>query len=99
MSRKAVDITLTVSEGEQLERWSGGHQTARAVAERAQIVLLASQGLRNDAIGEQLGCRRARVCKWRRRFAERRCQGLYDAPRPGQPATAAALLVLFALGQ
>jgi len=85
MSRKAVDLTLTVSEREQLERWRGGHQTPRALAERAQIVLLASQGLRNDAIGEQLGCRRARVCKWRRRFAERRCQGLHDAPRPGQP--------------
>ena len=85
MSRKAVDITLTVSEREQLEGWSRGHQTARSLAARAQIVLLASRGLRNDAIGEQLGCRRARVCKWRRRFAERRCQGLHDAPRPGQP--------------
>jgi transposase len=86
MSRKAVDITLTVSEREQLEGWSRGHQTARSLVERAQIVLLASQGLRNDAIGEQLGCRRARVCKWRGRFAERRCEGLSDAPRPGQPA-------------
>ncbi len=85
MSRKAVDITLTVSEREQLERWSRGDQTPRSLAERAQIILLASRGLRNDALGEQLGYRRARVCKWRRRFAERRCQGLDDAPRPGQP--------------
>jgi len=85
MSRKAVEITLNDSEREQLERWSRGHQTPRALAERAQIVLLAAQGLRNDAIGEQLGCRRARVCKWRRRFAQRRCGGLSDAPRPGQP--------------
>ena len=85
MSRKAVDITLTVSEREQLERWSRGHQTPRSLAERAQIILMASQGLRNDAIGEQLGCRRARVCKWRRRFAKGRCEGLSDAPRPGQP--------------
>ena len=81
----AVEITLNDSEREQLERWSRGHQTPRALAERAQIVLLAAQGLRNDAIGEQLGCRRARVCKWRRRFAHRRCGGLSDAPRPGQP--------------
>ena len=80
MSRKAVEITLTVSEREQLERWSRGHQTPRSLAERAQIVLLAAQGMRNDAIGEQLGCRRARVCKWRRRFAEGRCAGLSDAP-------------------
>jgi transposase len=85
MSRKAVEITLNDSERQQLERWSRGHQTPRSLAERAQIVLLAAQGLRNDTIGERLGFRRARVCKWRRRFAERRCSGLSDAPRPGQP--------------
>jgi transposase len=85
MSRKAIEITLTVDEREQLERWSRGHQTPRALAERAQIVLLAAQGLRNNVIGERLGCRRARVVKWRRRFAEKRCGGLADAPRPGQP--------------
>ena len=85
MSRKAVEITLNDSERQQLERWSRGHRTPRSLAERARIVLLAAQGLRNDAIAERLGCRRARVCKWRRRFAERRCAGLSDAPRPGQP--------------
>jgi transposase len=85
MSRKALDISLNQREREQLERWSRGHQTPRSLAERAQIVLLAAQGLRNDAIAERLRCRRARVGKWRRRFAARRCPGLSDAPRPGQP--------------
>ena len=85
MSRKAVDIALNESEREQLERWSRGHQTPRSLAERAQIILLAGQGLRNDAIAKQLRCRGARVCKWRRRFAAKRCAGLSDAPRPGQP--------------
>ncbi len=55
MSRKAVDITLTVSEREQLERWRRGDQTPRSLAERAQLILLAARGLRNDAIGEPLG--------------------------------------------
>jgi transposase len=85
MSRKAVEITLNDTEREQLERWSRGHQTPRALAERAQIVLLAAQGMRNDAIREKLGCRLARVSKWRRRFAQGRCAGLSDALRPGQP--------------
>src|ERR1039457_7418796 len=85
MSRKAVEITLTVNEREQLERWSRGHQTPRSLAERAEIVLLAAQGMRNDAIREKLGCRLARVSKWRRRFAQGRCAGLSDALRPGQP--------------
>lgn len=85
MSRRALEITLTDTEREQLERWSRGHQTPRSLAERAQIVLLAGQGMRNDAIREKLGCRLARVSKWRRRFAQGRCAGLSDAPRPGQP--------------
>ena len=51
MSRKAVDIALTDSEREQLERWSREHQTPRSLAERAQIILMVSQGLRNDVIG------------------------------------------------
>jgi transposase len=85
MSRKAVEITLTINEREQLERWSRGHQTPRSLAERAQIVLLAAQGMRNDAIREKSGCRLARVSKWWRRFAHGRCAGLSDARRPGQP--------------
>lgn len=85
MSRKAVELSLSLSEREQLEKWSRGHRTPRALAERAQIVLLAAQGRRNDQIAARLGCRRARVGKWRGRFAERRCEGLQDAPRPGQP--------------
>ena len=85
MSRKAVEITLNATERAQLERWSRGHQTPRSLAERAQIVLLAAQGTRNHSIREKLGCRLARVSKWRRRFAQARCAGLSDARRPGQP--------------
>ena len=48
MSRKAVEITLTINEREQLERWSRGHQTPRSLAERAQIVLLVVGGIIPD---------------------------------------------------
>ena len=85
MSRKAVEITLNDTERAQMERWSRGHQTPRSLVERAQIVLLAAQGMRNDAIREKLGCRLAHVSKWRRRFAQGRCAGLADARRPGPP--------------
>ena len=85
MSRRAIEITLSVSETAQLEKWCGGHRTPRALAERAQIILWAAQGQRNDQIAQRMGGRRARVSKWRRRFASHRVRGLLDAPRPGQP--------------
>ena len=85
MSRQAVDICLSVSEQEQLERWCRGHQTPRALAERARLILDAAGGLGNDEIARRRKTRAARVGKWRRRFAGQRCAGLRDAPRPGQP--------------
>jgi transposase len=85
MSRRAVEITLSVSEHAQLVKWHRGHRTPRALAERAGIILWAAEGQRNDQIAQRLGCRRARVSKWRRRFVQQRYEGLRDAPRPGQP--------------
>ena len=85
MSRQAVEIHLTSSEQEQLQGWCRGHQTPRALAERARIILAAAEGLGNDQIARRQHTRPARVCKWRQLFAQQRCAGLQDAPRPGQP--------------
>jgi hypothetical protein len=52
---------------------------------RAQMVLLAAQGLRNDQIAERLRCRREVVSQWRKRFFEQRLAGLEDRPRRGRP--------------
>ena len=38
---------------------------------RAQMVLLAADGLRNDQIADRLRCRREVVSQWRKRFFER----------------------------
>jgi transposase len=54
---------------------------------RAEIVLLAADGLSNVAIAARLGVTRVTVATWRRRFAERRLDGLLDEPRPGAPRT------------
>ncbi len=54
---------------------------------RAQMVLLAAQGLRNDEIAQRLNCRREVVSQWRKRFFEQGLQGLEDRPRRGRPAT------------
>jgi hypothetical protein len=52
---------------------------------RAQMVLLAAQGLRNDEIAARLNCRREVVSQWRKRFFEQRLAGLEDLPRRGRP--------------
>ncbi len=52
---------------------------------RAQMVLLAAQGLRNDQIAQRLNCRREVVCLWRKRFFKQGMAGLEDLPRRGRP--------------
>jgi transposase len=52
---------------------------------RAEIVLLAADGMTNLAIAERLGITRVTVATWRGRFAARRLDGLVDEPRPGAP--------------
>jgi len=52
---------------------------------RAQMVLLAAEGLRNDQIAARLNCRREVVSQWRKRFFEQRMAGLEDRPRRGRP--------------
>jgi Winged helix-turn helix len=54
---------------------------------RAQMVLLAAEGLRNDQIAARLNCRREVVSQWRKRFFEQRLAGLEDRPRRGRPRT------------
>ena len=52
---------------------------------RAQMVLLAAQGLRNDEIALRLNTRREVVSMWRKRFFQERLSGLEERPRRGKP--------------
>ena len=54
---------------------------------RAQMVLMAAEGMRNDQIAAQLRCGRDVVSQWRKRFYEHRLAGLEDRPRRGRPPT------------
>src|SRR3712207_9033432 len=81
----AVQIELNEAERSELEARARRRKIARADAMRAQIVLLAADGLTNVAIAERLGITRLTVATWRKRFAERRLDGLADEPRPGAP--------------
>ena len=85
MGKPAVAIELTAEERRELEGLARRRKTAQGLARRARIVLAAADGLENKAIVERVGADANTVGKWRRRFAERRLDGLYDEPRPGAP--------------
>ena len=86
--RIAATINLTQEQRRTLTRLVKGRRTEVRVVKRAQIVLAASRGLRNDAIAEELGLTRETVGRWRSRFAEKGVEGITkDLPRGGRKAT------------
>ena len=78
-------IELNDTERSELQARARRHKIARADAMRAEIVLLAADGMTNLAIAERLGITRVTAAMWRRRFAAKRLDGLVDEPRPGAP--------------
>jgi putative transposase len=85
MARKAPTILLTVEEKKAILSVIRKSSSEQRMVLRAKIVLLASQGFRNDEIMNQLKVSKPVVIKWRGRFAKDRLKGLQDAPRPGKP--------------
>ncbi len=78
-------IALSENERRNLERTARSYTSPYIDVLRARIVLHAADGLSNKAIGERLDTPRQIVSKWRKRFFERRMDGLADEPRPGRP--------------
>lgn len=83
--RIAAIITLNDADRELLQRWSRGRSTPARLVLRANIVLRAADGARNDVIAAELDTDRLLVGKWRKRFAEFGVAGIEkDAPRGGR---------------
>jgi transposase len=87
MLRGRPKATLTISDEERevLISWTRRSKSAQAHACRARIILRSSDDLSNDAVAKELRVTPQTVGKWRRRFIERRLEGLLDEPRPGTP--------------
>ena len=81
--RKAVVIDLSEEERAYLAKAVGSGLTLARHLVRCQIVLLASEGLESQMIGEQLAISRQKAARWRNRFALLRVAGI-EADRPGR---------------
>jgi len=86
--RRACEIVLDEQERATLEKWAKGRLTPARLVIRAHVVLLAAQGLENQAIAGRLSIGRDTVATWRQRFSRHRLGGIVqDAPRGGRTPT------------
>jgi transposase len=83
--RPKAALTLTEEQQSVLNQWTRRRTTARALAQRAEIVLLSAQGNNDIQIARSLRTTRETVGRWRRRFLSKGVDGLLDEPRPGAP--------------
>jgi transposase len=85
MGRPMAELVLSEDERATLVRWSRRAKSSQALAQRCRIVLGCADGKTNRQVADELGIWPQTVGKWRRRFLERRMEGLVDEPRPGAP--------------
>lgn len=85
LGRPPVVIELTPSERERLQGLLRRRRIARADAQRAQVILLATEGATTKQIAARTGLSEPTVVKWRQRFLRQRCLGLSELPRSGAP--------------
>lgn len=87
--RTAATIEVGEEERARLTQLARSKTVSVRLARRAQMVLLASQGLANDAIAQQLGVGRIQVGRWRSRYLEGGLAAIEkDLPRGGRPVQA-----------
>jgi transposase len=83
--RPKAALVLTEDERQTLERWARRSTSSQALAQRCRMVLGCAAGKPNKQVAAEVGVWPQTVGVWRRRFIERRLDGLVDEPRPGGP--------------
>jgi len=86
MPRKSpFQIVLSDQEERELSSRARKYTLAYFQVQRAKMILMAAQERENDEIARRLDTCREVVCFWRKRFLEKRLDGLEERPRPGRP--------------
>jgi transposase len=78
-------LVVTLEERRELERRVRAQTTPHRDRQRAEVVLLAADGVTGTQIASMVGLSPQSVCKWRIQFRDRGLDGLNDAPRSGRP--------------
>ncbi|MET0520681.1 MAG: IS630 family transposase [Jiangellaceae bacterium] len=81
----APALALRDGDREALRSWAGSTAGRAGRAQRARILLLASEGLTNGEIAHRVGVTRQTVISRRRRYEDDGLDGLQDADRSGRP--------------
>ena len=92
MPRRSPPITLSPEHKHELERLGCARSTPQHLALRARMILRAHDGLGVTETAQRLGVWRKTVSLWRARWLTSPAEApvaerLWDAPRPGAPAT------------
>jgi transposase len=78
-------VVLSPEERATLQSWAKARSQPQRLVQRAQVVLMAAEGVENQEIAARLRISRPTVQLWRQRFLALRAAGLEkDAPRPGR---------------
>jgi len=83
--RPKAPVVLSEEHQQQLRSWAASRSLPHGLVTRARIVLLAAEGLTNQAIAEKVGLSKPMVGKWRQRYLQHGLAGLHDEMRPGRP--------------
>lgn len=81
--RVAPKIELTPEEASELKKLVARGTTPQEIVDRANVVLFAAKGWRNDRIARRIGMGRVAVGRWRSRFEQQRVRGILSE-RPGR---------------
>ena len=70
MPGRAAKVLISERQQDVLQSMTRSSSCPQALAQRARMILLAFDGLDNEAIADRIGCERHAVGIWRRRWAE-----------------------------
>jgi putative transposase len=84
MARKPISYSINNEQREELVTMQRSLKLEKRYVDRANVILLSSEGRTIDAIMEFTHLSRRAVNKWRQRFKLQGINGLKDAPRSGK---------------